>query len=99
MLGIVRRPDPPQTSSLAWLPKLSVGSVSVVLMSEQAEKMSNLLMVSGVVALCADCGDERLLVPADDGPTGAYCCTSCDAAVFLVSMVGPARRSAISRVA
>jgi len=41
-------------------------------MSERAEKMSNLLMLAGVTATCADCGDERLFVPVDeDAPGGA----------------------------
>ena len=69
-------------------------------MSERAEKMSQLLMLSGVAATCADCGDERLFVPVDDdAPVGEYCCTTCDAAVFLVWVVDPAWREAAGRVA
>ena len=69
-------------------------------MSERAEKMSNLLMLSGVAATCADCGDERLFVPVDeDAPGGAYCCTACDAAVFLLAVVDPAWRETAGRVA
>jgi hypothetical protein len=69
-------------------------------MSERAVTMSNLLMLAGVTALCADCGDERLFVPVDvDGPTGEYCCTSCDAAVFLLSVIDPAWRETTGRVA
>jgi hypothetical protein len=51
------------------------------------ENKSDILMLSGVVALCADCGDERIFVPVDDGcdfDGCEFCCTSCDAAVFLM---------------
>jgi hypothetical protein len=69
-------------------------------MNKRVEKLSNLLMVAGVTALCADCGDERLFVPVDgDAPTGEFCCTSCDAAVFLLSVVDPAWRETAARVA
>jgi hypothetical protein len=69
-------------------------------MNERVEKLSNLLMVAGVTAVCADCGDERLFVPVDgDAPTGEYCCTSCDAAVFLLSVIDPAWREVAGRVA
>jgi hypothetical protein len=50
------------------------------------EDKSDLLMLSGVVAGCAECGVERVFVPVDAGdPGGEHCCTSCDAAVFLMS--------------
>ena len=39
-------------------------------------------MLHGTVARCPDCGDDRVLVPTD-GPDG-FCCTSCDAAVFVL---------------
>ena len=69
-------------------------------MDERVEKLSNLLMLAGVTAVCADCGDERLFVPVDAGaPTGEYCCTSCDAAVFLLSVIDPAWREVAGRVA
>jgi uncharacterized protein (DUF983 family) len=42
---------------------------------------SDLLMLAGVMAFCADCGDERLFVPVAHGE---LCCTTCDAAVFSV---------------
>ena len=45
---------------------------------------SEVLMLRGTVAWCPDCGDERVLVPAD-GPDG-LCCTSCDAAVFVLDL-------------
>lgn len=54
-------------------------------------------MLSGVTALCADCGDERIFVPVDDpGADGGaagweFCCTSCDAAVFLIEVLGNTR--------
>ena len=63
---------------------------------------SDNLMLSGVAAFCADCGGERIFVPVDadcaDGPpsdTCEFCCTSCDAAVFLLEVLentGPAHR-------
>ena len=63
-------------------------------------RQSDLLMLSGVTAPCADCGDETVFVPVDDSPVpGGFCCTSCDAAVFLLSVVDPALRSDASRVA
>jgi hypothetical protein len=49
--------------------------------------MSDTLMRSGVMALCADCGNETIFVPVDDGCDAAgceFCCTGCDAAVFLL---------------
>jgi hypothetical protein len=60
---------------------------------------ADLLMLSGVTATCTDCGDQRLMVPVDDAGTGAeFCCTSCDAAVWLPALVDPVdpvlRRSA-----
>ena len=58
---------------------------------------SGLLTLSGVAAVCADCGDERIFVPTSPD-LGEYCCTSCDAAVFLLAAVGPARSDS-SRVA
>ena len=72
-------------------------------MSERTETMSNLLMLSAVAATCADCGDQRLFVPIDAdasmGSSGEYCCTSCDAAVFLLEVADPARRQSTGRVA
>ena len=64
---------------------------------------SEILMLSGVTAVCADCGDERLFVPADecDSPVSdgcEFCCTTCDAAVFLLDVLDntgqPHRRAA-----
>ncbi len=54
-------------------------------------------MLHGVVAACADCGDERVFVPTSTDP-GEFCCTACDAAVFLLAAVQPAGH-ARSRVA
>jgi hypothetical protein len=42
---------------------------------------SEVLMLRGTLAWCPDCDDERALVPTDGGD--AFCCTSCDAAVFV----------------
>jgi hypothetical protein len=55
------------------------------------ENASELLMLRGVVASCADCAVEQVLVPADDDgrETGVYCCTVCDAAVFLLDIPVP----------
>jgi len=58
---------------------------------------SDLLMLHGVLVTCADCGDERIFVPTDD--PGALCCTSCDAAVFVLPMSEPLVRWRASRVA
>jgi hypothetical protein len=66
-------------------------------MSDRPAQPSDLLMLHGVVATCADCGDERVFVPTSTDP-GAFCCTACDAAVFLLAVVQPAAH-ARSRVA
>ncbi len=60
---------------------------------------SDLLMLSGVAVDCVDCGDERVFVPVDDAGPGAYCCTSCDAGVFLLPVVDPALHRGSTRVA
>lgn len=54
------------------------------------ENMSDRLMLSGVVAFCADCGDEGLFVPVEDACATdgcEFCCTRCDAAVFLLEVL------------
>ena len=47
-------------------------------------------MLSGVVAFCVDCGEEQIFVPVagswDDGGC-EFCCTTCDAAVFLLEVI------------
>lgn len=59
---------------------------------------SDVLMLTGTVAQCPDCGDERILVPVDfadgvDGPeTAAFCCTTCDAAVVVLDEVDATSR-------
>ncbi len=66
------------------------------------EDKSDLLMLSGVVAGCAECGVERVFVPVDEeDPGGEHCCTACDAAVFLLSIpvLRRSRRRRTSRVA
>ncbi len=54
------------------------------------ENGSEVLMLEGVVAVCADCGDERIFVPVEDrcAVDGCeFCCTTCDAAVFLLEVL------------
>jgi len=65
------------------------------------ETKSDILMLSGVTAVCEDCGDRRIFVPVDDGCADdgcEFCCTVCDAAVFLMPVLdntgSPARRVA-----
>ena len=53
------------------------------------ENKSDLLMLSGTMARCPDCGDVTLFVPVDEGCDAAgceFCCTSCDAAVYLFDL-------------
>ena len=66
-------------------------------MSNRPAQPSDVLMLHGVVATCADCGDERVFVPTSTDP-GEFCCTACDAAVFLLTVVQATGR-ARSRVA
>jgi hypothetical protein len=47
-------------------------------------------MLNGVVAFCAECGDEGLFMPVEGGCAidgCEFCCTRCDAAVFLVEVL------------
>ena len=47
-------------------------------------------MLTGVVAHCAECGDEGLFVAVEEGcavDACEYCCTRCDAAVFLLQVL------------
>ena len=47
-------------------------------------------MLTGVVAFCGECGDEGLFVAVDEGCAVdgcEYCCTRCDAAVFLLEVL------------
>ena len=51
---------------------------------------SDKLMLSGVVAFCIECGDEGLFVAVEEGcdfDGCEYCCTRCDAAVFLLEVL------------
>jgi len=69
-------------------------------MDKHVESPAQRLMRSGVSAVCTDCGDERILVPVDHfGTEGEFCCTSCDAAVYLLAMPGSERRRRPTRVA
>jgi len=45
---------------------------------------SETLMLSGIAAVCPDCGDERIFVEVAETE---YCCTTCDAAVLLVDVL------------
>ncbi|MGH3329693.1 MAG: hypothetical protein ACRDPJ_05150 [Nocardioidaceae bacterium] len=54
------------------------------------ENKSDLLMLSGVMAFCDDCGDDRIFVAVEDGcdhDACEFCCTTCDAAVFLLEVL------------
>jgi hypothetical protein len=54
------------------------------------ENMSDRLMLGGVVAFCTDCGDDGLFVPVEEGCATdgcEFCCTRCDAAVFLLEVL------------
>jgi hypothetical protein len=54
-------------------------------MTTTTASRADLLMLSAVLATCADCAAERVFVPVEDtAPHGEFCCTSCDAAVFLL---------------
>lgn len=72
------RPRPPGRVSS----ELSACSATV----KDMETADHLLMLSGVSARCADCGDECVFVPVD-AHAHEWCCTSCDAAVFLLPAV------------
>ena len=51
---------------------------------------SEILMLTGVTAFCADCGAQTVFVPVEDGcevDACEYCCTACDAAVFLLEVL------------
>ena len=49
--------------------------------------MDEVLMLRGLVGLCPDCQDERILLPVDDAGF-ELCCTDCDAAVVLPQEAG-----------
>jgi hypothetical protein len=54
------------------------------------ENSSEKLMLAGVVAYCAECGDEGLFLPVEDGCVVDGCehvCTRCDAAFFLLEVL------------
>ena len=58
-------------------------------------EIADLLMLSGVVRSCADCGDERLFVPIESTDDDAYCCTSCGAAVLVDPLLDPGLELAV----
>jgi len=49
------------------------------------EDRAELLMLSGILQVCADCRDERIFVPIDecDADGCEFCCTTCGAAVLI----------------
>jgi len=54
------------------------------------ENTSDKLMLTGVVAFCAECGDEGLFVAVEEGCAVdgcEFCCTRCDSAVFLLEVL------------
>jgi len=58
------------------------------------ENASEVMMLRGVWAQCADCAREQVFLPIENGE---FCCTGCDAAVFLMDVLdntGAARRVA-----
>lgn len=60
---------------------LSVGSGTVKDMENEAA----LDLLHGVLAYCADCEGEQILVPVDR--SGGFCCTLCGGGVFLSEAV------------
>jgi uncharacterized protein (DUF983 family) len=50
-------------------------------------EIADLLMLSGMVRLCPDCGDERIFVPIDTPDDAAMCCTMCGAALLVDPLV------------
>ena len=50
-------------------------------------------MLRGLVARCPDCGDERIMLPADENGF-ELCCTDCDAAVLVLDLTVPAAERA-----
>jgi hypothetical protein len=63
------------------------------------KRADELLMLAAVTATCRDCGDERIFLPVEDGSAdGEFCCTSCDAAVFLL-LAAPVTRRTPTQVA
>ncbi len=60
-----------------------------------------LLMLTGTMALCPDCGEVTLFVPVDEGCAidgCEFCCTACNAAVFLLD-VPDSSHQVLSRLA
>ena len=46
------------------------------------DNTSDVLLLHAVQAWCDECLGERILLPVLDDPTGGWCCTACDTAVF-----------------
>lgn len=58
-------------------------------------------MLGGVVAVCAECDDESLFVPVDEDCAFEgceFCCTRCDAAVFLLEVLDNTNTGSVQHV-
>lgn len=77
----------------ASAPKESVASGNL----SDMENASDLLMLQAVSATCGDCAGERVFVPVEDGYPGEFCCTSCDGAVFLLTVGAGRKRGGVRR--
>jgi hypothetical protein len=60
---------------------LSVASGTV----KDMENEGALDLLHGVLAYCADCEGEQILIPVDR--SGGFCCTLCDGGIFLSEVV------------
>ena len=80
----------------AW----QTGPVRAIWHREGMENDGALDLSHGVLAFCADCGSEQILVPVDR--SGGFCCTLCDAGIFLSEIVagehGPMAQRALKGV-
>jgi hypothetical protein len=54
-------------------------------MDDRADNRADVLMLSGIVRVCSDCGDERIFVSIDECEAEGceFCCTSCGAAMLI----------------
>ena len=51
------------------------------------ENKADTLMLSGIAGPCPDCADDRILIAVSETE---FCCTDCDAAVFVLDEIGAA---------
>jgi hypothetical protein len=64
-----------------------VGMDETTIRQVDRDRSDQVLMIGGITGPCPDCAGERLLVPI--GGAGAeFCCTDCDAAVWVFDDVG-----------